>query len=82
MRPAKVFGNFFVLIVLCVMALIYYTYVFIVWGPKAEGKPQLFISTNSVIVCINRGLESRRPFDILQHHLFDVALVILLDNDY
>ena len=42
-RPAKVFGNLFVLIVLCVMGLIYYTYVFIVWGPKAEGKSTVFV---------------------------------------
>ena len=37
-RPAKVFGNFFVLIVLCLMALIYYTFVFIIFGPRAESK--------------------------------------------
>ena len=37
-RPAKVFGNLFVLIVLSLMALIYYTYVIIIWGPKAESK--------------------------------------------
>jgi hypothetical protein len=35
-RPAKVFGNFFVLIVLSMISFIYYTYVFIVWGPRAE----------------------------------------------
>ena len=35
-RPAKVFGNFFVLIVLSVIALIYYTTVFVVWAPRAE----------------------------------------------
>ena len=37
-RPAKVFGNFFVLIVLSVMALIYYNYVFVLFGPRAESK--------------------------------------------
>ena len=37
-RPAKVFGNFFVLIVLCLMGFIYYTYIFVVWGPRAESK--------------------------------------------
>lgn len=37
-RPAKVFGNFFVLIVLSVMALIYYSFVFILYGPRAESK--------------------------------------------
>jgi len=38
MRPAKVFGNLFVLIVLLLMSLIYYVYVFVVWVPRAEGK--------------------------------------------
>jgi len=37
-RPAKVFGNLFVLIVLSLMGFIYYTYIFVVWGPRAEGK--------------------------------------------
>ena len=37
-RPAKVFGNFFVLLVLSVIALIYYTFVFVVWGPRMHGK--------------------------------------------
>ena len=35
-RPAKVFGNFFVLVVLAIMALIYFTYTFVVWGPRAQ----------------------------------------------
>ena len=43
-RPAKVFGNFFVLLVLSVIALIYYTFVFVVWGPRADSKSQLFNS--------------------------------------
>ena len=33
-RPAKLIGNLFVLFVLMVISLLYYTYVFIVWGPK------------------------------------------------
>ena len=37
-RPAKVFGNFFVLLVLSVIALIYYAFVFVVWGPRIHGK--------------------------------------------
>ena len=37
-RPAKVFGNFFVLIVLCLMATVYYTFVFVIFGPRAESK--------------------------------------------
>ena len=35
MRPAKIIGNMFVLLVICVIGLIYYTQVFIIWGPKA-----------------------------------------------
>lgn len=56
-RPAKVFGNFFVLIVLCLMAFIYYTYIFVVWGPRAEGKCQkLFksIFAQSMIAILNQ----------------------------
>jgi len=34
-RPAKVFGNFFVLIVLCIMGFIYYMFVVTLYGPKA-----------------------------------------------
>jgi len=34
-RPAKIFGNFFVLIVLSIIGLVYYTFTFIVWGPRA-----------------------------------------------
>ena len=37
-RPAKVFGNFFVLIVLTIISTIYYSYMFVVWGPRAKGK--------------------------------------------
>ena len=45
-RPAKVFGNFFVLIVLCLMSLIYYTTTFVVWIPKAKSKYFDFNSNN------------------------------------
>ena len=34
-RPAKVVGNLFVLFVLLVISLIYYTYVFLIWGPRS-----------------------------------------------
>ena len=37
-RPAKIIGNLFVLFVLLVIGLIYYTYVALVWGPRVEGK--------------------------------------------
>lgn len=40
-RPAKVFGNFFVLIVLSLMGFIYYTYIFVLWGPRAEDDPRV-----------------------------------------
>ena len=40
-RPAKVFGNFFVLLVLSVIALIYYTFVVIVWAPRLESKLEI-----------------------------------------
>lgn len=35
-RPAKVFGNFFVLIVLSLMGLIWYTFVLEIWMPRAS----------------------------------------------
>jgi hypothetical protein len=37
-RPAKIIGNLFVLFVLTVIGLIYYTYVVEVWGPRLVGK--------------------------------------------
>jgi len=37
-RPAKIIGNLFVLFVLLVIGLIYYTYVFVIWGPRAVSK--------------------------------------------
>ena len=36
-RPAKIIGNLFVLFVTAVMLFIYYTYVFVVWGPRSIG---------------------------------------------
>jgi len=44
-RPAKVFGNFFVLIVLCLMAVVYYTFVFVIFGPRAESKLSFLFNT-------------------------------------
>jgi len=40
-RPAKVFGNFFVLIVLIVISLIYYVHTFVIWIPKAKEDPRV-----------------------------------------
>ena len=36
-RPAKVFGNFFVLMALSLMTFVWYTFSFVVWGPRAKG---------------------------------------------
>ena len=35
-RPAKIIGNLFVLFVLLVIALLYYTYVIVLWGPRVN----------------------------------------------
>ena len=37
-RPAKIIGNLFVLFVMLVISLIYYTYVGVVWGPRIMSK--------------------------------------------
>jgi len=37
-RPAKVFGNFFVLIVLTIMFYIYYVTMIVIFGPRAQSK--------------------------------------------
>jgi biopolymer transport protein ExbD len=37
-RPAKVIGNLFVLFVLLIIFMIYYTYVVVIWGPRATSK--------------------------------------------
>ena len=37
-RPAKIIGNLFVLFVIGIISFIYYTFVFIVWGPRSIGK--------------------------------------------
>lgn len=44
LRPAKVLGNFFVLFVILVIVLVYYTFTFVVWLNRVPGK--LFISYN------------------------------------
>lgn len=36
-RPAKIVGNLFVLFVIGVISTIYYTYVFLIWGPRCVG---------------------------------------------
>ena len=57
-RPAKVFGNFFVLLVLSVIALIYYTFVFVVWGPRAESKYLILL----------KAYKLQLLFESLRHH--------------
>jgi len=47
LRPAKIVGNLFVLFVMIVMSTIYYTYTFIVWGPKIQGN--LYIAPMLVV---------------------------------
>lgn len=42
-RPAKLIGNLFVIFVLMVIALIYYVYVGIVWGPRSRGNTLVVI---------------------------------------
>lgn len=45
MRPAKLIGNLFVLFVLLIISMIYYTYVCILWGPR-------LLSNFKMILCI------------------------------
>ena len=52
-RPAKVFGNFFVLIVLSVIALVYYTSVVVVWAPKAMVKDKVDYRVLAFLVVYN-----------------------------
>ena len=39
-RPAKILGNFFVLLVLTIISFVYYAYVIVLWGPRMKGKYQ------------------------------------------
>ena len=45
-RPAKIVGNLFVLMILTVMGIIYYAYTFLVWLPKVKSKSTLNVSPN------------------------------------
>ena len=52
-RPAKIVGNLFVLFVILVKSFVYYSYVFLVWGPRATGKlPLLMILSENFAVLI------------------------------
>lgn len=44
-RPAKIIGNLFVLFVLIVICLVYYTYVGVVFGPKLISNTPLHLTT-------------------------------------
>lgn len=46
-RPAKIIGNLFVLFVMIVISTLYYTYVFIVWGPRSIGNYHKLFLTDS-----------------------------------
>ena len=48
-RPAKVLGNFFVLIALSMMGFIYYMFVFVLWAPRAEKDSFAF----GLLICYN-----------------------------
>jgi hypothetical protein len=38
-QAAKVSGSLFVVLVLFIIGIVYYPYVFLVWGPDITGKP-------------------------------------------
>ena len=78
-RPAKIIGNLFVLFVMTVIAFQYYTFVFLVWGPRSIGK--LFAISN-VKLFRNRQLRSHDFTCILSLILCNVSLVFLLIYDY
>lgn len=40
---ARIMGNLFVLLVLIVISVIYYPYVFVIWGPKIPGLNFCFV---------------------------------------
>lgn len=48
-RPAKIIGNFFVLFVLIVIGVVYYTFVFEIWGPRAAD----YVSVMIMLVFFN-----------------------------
>jgi hypothetical protein len=48
-RPAKLIGNLFVLFVILVISVIYYTYVILIWAPRIISKYHM----KSVIVYLN-----------------------------
>ena len=51
-RPAKIIGNLFVLLIVLVMGTIYYAYTFLVWLPKVKSKlntASLVFPNNSIL---------------------------------
>lgn len=69
-RPAKIIGNLFVLIVLSYIASVYYIYVFILWGPQAESK---FIHNSRILASPDRSC-------ILPHIIHHVVVVVFPVN--
>jgi hypothetical protein len=67
LRPAKIIGNLFVVFVMTVISLIYYTFVFIVWGPRTVGKP---------FFMLNQTLDNFPVMILLAFfHLFFILLI-------
>ena len=78
-RPAKVFGNFFVLIVLSLMVLIWYTNVIIIWVPKAS---KYYLLITNFISKLRRQPCCDSAINHLQLFLLHAGLVLFLDDDY
>jgi len=76
-RPAKIIGNLFVLIVLIVISTIYYTYVGVVFGPKIIGRLQLIL-----MICLFRKLSDNGNACILPFAICDACLVLFPSDDY
>ena len=75
-RPAKVVGNLFVIFVLLIISLIYYTYVFVIFGPRSASK---FAFHKLIFIRQPRCKRHTRFLSSLFH--FD-DLVILPVNDH
>jgi hypothetical protein len=81
-RPAKVIGNLFVLFVILVISLIYYSYVVLVWGPRVMSKYffPLFLSGDHTFLF--RQLLREYHADLLSCFLLHACVVFPAGNDY
>jgi len=70
-RPAKVFGNFFVLIVLMLMSLIYYVHTFVVWIPRAKGKFQFILKIDQKFISTIHVSGGNRCSDFYEFAIFN-----------